>query len=177
MNQLALRRGACLVGGALSVLAGVVLVAGVLIRHEEPTAWLDRNLESTGAGAWLSQEPPLVTADRLAGAVRPRSRVVSSWGVALRYARGTVTVVAGPREGTANVYWDAGAGGSGRPLRHYRFGRYGWGGGDTATGPTDPTDPDGRRPPDGRFTSLTPDADVRTRRGEDFRGGGPGGGK
>jgi len=169
VNRFAHHRSACLVGGALSLLAGVVLVAGVLMTHEEPTAWLDGNLERTGTGAWLSQEPPLVTADRLARSVRPRSRVVSSWGVALRYARGTVTIVAGPRPGTANVYWDAGTGGANRPLRHYRFGRYRW--------PDGTVDPDGRRPPDGTFTSVAPDADVRTRRGEDFRGGGPGGGK
>jgi hypothetical protein len=172
VNRWGYRRGACLVGGALSLLIGVVLVAGVMITHDEPTEWLDRNLEPTGAGAWLSQDPPLVTADRLARAVGPRSRVVSSWGVALRYARGTVTVVAGPREGSANVYWDAGATGRNSTARYYRFGRYGWGGDDT----TDP-DPNRRRTPDGTFSSVTPDADVRTRRGEDFRGGGPGGGK
>jgi hypothetical protein len=156
----------------------MVLVAGVLIRHEEPTGWLDSNLERTGSGAWLSQEPPLVTADRLAKAVPPRSKVVSSWGIALRYGRGTVTVVAGPRPGTANVYWDRSSG-TGRAVRHYRFGRYGWW--NDAPGGFDPggtTDPDGRtRAPDGTFTQVAPDADVRTRRGEDFRGGGPGSGK
>jgi hypothetical protein len=168
MSPFALRRRLCLVGGALALLIGVVLVAGVLIRHEEPTAWLDSNLERTGSGAWLSQEPPLVTVDRLAKAVPPRSKVVSSWGVALRYGRGTVTVVAGPRPGTANVYWDRSSRTGGRAARHYRFGRYGWWN-DTGGGPT--------RAPDGTFTSVAPDADVRTRRGEDFRGGGPGSGK
>jgi hypothetical protein len=166
----AYRRGALMTGGALTVLAGLVLVAAVVVGHDEPTAWLDRHLESTGANTWLSPDSPLVTADRLADAVEPRSRVVSSWGIALRYARGTVTIVAGPRPGTASVYWDAGAGRRGHGPRFYRFGRYGWTDGGT-------TGPDGRRAPDGTFTSLTPDAEVRTRRGEDFRGGGPGGGK
>jgi hypothetical protein len=166
------RRRLFTVSGAMAVLVGIVLVGVVVLNHEDPTDWLDRNLESTGPNSWLSQDPPLVTADRLADAVDPRSQVVSSWGVALRYARGTVTVVAGPQPGTANVYWDRAAGGH-RGSRHYHFGRYVWGTGDGTTGP----DGTGRRAPDGTFSSLTPDADVRTRRGEDFRGGGPGGGK
>lgn len=160
--------------GAVAVLVGLVVVAVAVLGQRDPTRWLDQNLQRTDNRAWLSQDPPLVTAERLADAVEPASMVVSSWGVALRYARGTVSVVAGPREGTATVYWDAS---STRVHRSYRFGRYAW----WPDGGTDPApDPTGRRPPpgtDGTFTPLTPNAEVQTRRGEDFRGGGPGGGK
>ena len=85
--------------GALALLFGVVVVASVALGHDSPTRWLDENLERTDDNAWLSQDSPLVTADRLAEAVKPGSRVVSSWGVALRYSSGTVvldeTVTAG----------------------------------------------------------------------------------
>jgi hypothetical protein len=160
--------------GGLTLLFGLVVVASVLIGHAGPTAWLDRNLERTDDDAWLSQDPPLVTADRLADAVTPASRVVSSWGVALRYGGGTVTVVAGPREGSSNVYWDPS---TSVAHRRYRFGRYGWGSGsDLPPGPGDGSRPgDGTR--DGGLRSQAVDESVQTRRGEDFRGGGPGSGK
>ncbi|HEY8547694.1 MAG TPA: hypothetical protein VIL36_21675 [Acidimicrobiales bacterium] len=157
--------------GALSLLFGLVVVASVLIGHQSPTGWLDANLERTDHDAWLSQDPPLVTADRIAGAVEPGSRVVSSWGVALRYGGGTVTVVAGPREGTSNVYWDAA---SARSPRRYRFGRYGWD--DVPTG-TSGRRPGGQGADDGALRAQAVDESVQTRRGEDFRGGGPGSGK
>jgi hypothetical protein len=157
--------------GALAALFGVVLVASVAIGHEGPTGWLDANLDRTGDNTWLSQDPPLVTAEKLADAVKPGSKVVSSWGVALRYSRGSVTVVAGPREGTSNVYWDPS---SASTYRRYRFGRYGWGS-DPGLPPTSPGDPDGRTGT-GMRTQVVDDS-VQTRRGEDFRGGGPGSGK
>lgn len=164
--------------GALTLLFGVVMVASVAIGHEGPTGWLDANLERTDDNAWLSQDPPLVTADRLADAVQPGSRVVSSWGVALRYISGTVTVVAGPREGTSNVYWDPS---SARVHRRYRFGRYGWGGSPGSDLPGDPgtNGPTGPRPGGdaGGLRAQAVDESVQTRRGEDFRGGGPGSGK
>ena len=160
---------------AIVVLVGTLLVATVFVGHQGPVDWLDRNLEPTGSSSWLSQQPVIATADTIAGANPPASRVVDTWGVALRYGGGTVTVVPGPREGTSNVYWD-----SERSARAYRFGRYGWwgrrgGGGD---------DPDGTPASGGsgagsaRFAAEpAPVAAVQTRRGEDFRGGGPGTGK
>ena len=158
--------------GALVLLFGVVVVASTFIGHEGPVEWLDQNLDRTDDNTWLSQDPPLLTADRLASAVEPGSRVVSSWGVALRYSNGTVSVVAGPREGTSNVYWDPS---SSRTHRSYRFGRYGWlPGSNPSPGPgTDPR----TRTPDGALRAQAVDENVQTRRGEDFRGGGPGSGK
>ncbi len=170
--------------GALAVLVGVVVVAAAYVGHQGPVDWLDRNTERTGDGTWLAQEAPLAVADRMAAATRPRSRVVSSWGVALRYAGGTATVVAGPRPQTATIYWDGTSG----AVRRYRFGRLGWGTGD---GPEDtggggsgggngggPGVPGRGAPPrSSSFAEVTPDAAVQTRRGEDFRGGGPGSGK
>jgi hypothetical protein len=164
------RRRLAIGGGAIVALVGLVVGAALVIGQRDPVGWLDQNLERTDRHAWLSQDPPMTTAQRLADAVDPASMVVSSWGIALRYAGGTVTVVAGPREGTASVYWDASA----RRYRHYRFGRYRWW--SDAGGPAPA--PDGRASGQGTFTPLAAaDAAVQTRRGEDFRGGGPGGGK
>jgi len=154
-------------GGAISMLVGLLIVSAAVIQQQGPVDWLDRNLDRTGDAAWLSHEPPLVTAERMAEATRPSSRVVNSWGVALRYAGGTATVVAGPRARTANVYWDASRRSS---PRRYRFGRLIW-------DDTDGTPESRRTPGESRFAPVEADAAVQTRRGEDFRGGGPGGGK
>jgi hypothetical protein len=162
----AVRWGAIAVS-SLAVLGGALLMAAAFTGHRGPVDWLDRNLERTGSGAGLSQEPVVATADRIADATSPANRVTDTWGVALRYGNGTVTVVPGPRAGTANVYWDGRRSG-----RRYVYGRYGWarssnddgGGGGGASRSA--------------FTQVdAPDPGVQTRRGEDFRGGGPGSGK
>ena len=161
-----LRWGA-VAASSLAVLGGLLLVTVAITGHRSPVDWLDRNLERTGDGAWLSQEPVVATADRIAAATSPANRVTDTWGVALRYGGGTVTVVPGPRAGTATVYWD-----TRRTGRRYLYGRYLWGGG-TSTG-DDPGGSGGRS----SFVPVdAPDPGVQTRRGEDFRGGGPGSGK
>jgi hypothetical protein len=157
---------------AIVVLLGVLLVATVFVGHQGPVDWLDRHLEATGSSTWLSQQPVIATADTIAAANPPASRVVDTWGVALRYGRGTVTVVPGPREGTSNVYWD-----TERSPRAYRFGRYGWWGrgGGGGSGEDERAGSGGGT---ARFAAQPePAAAVQTRRGEDFRGGGPGSGK
>lgn len=163
-------RWAAVTVAGLAVLGGLLLVATSLMGHRGPVDWLDRNLERTGPGAWLSQEPVVATADRIAAASPPANRVTDSWGVALRYGNGTVTVVPGPRAGTANVYWD-----TGRSTRRYVYGRYGWGGG---TRDDDGSGSGGGSGGRAGFRPVeAPDPGVQTRRGEDFRGGGPGSGK
>jgi hypothetical protein len=82
--------------------------------------------------------------------------------------------VPGPRAGTANVYWDGRRSG-----RRYAYGRWGWYGGGGSS-PDDDSAGGGSGGAAGRnaFTPIaSPDAGVQTRRGEDFRGGGPGSGK
>lgn len=165
-------RNAGLIATLGIALIGFVLVGVAFARTQDPRDWLDDNATRTGDDAWTAPEEPLRFADRIASHARPESRVVTTWGVALRYERGTLTVTAGTSPGTTAIYWD---GHAGRGVRYYRLGRWSGGRGGFDPIPTDQDTPDGS-PRTGAAAAATADL-VQTRRGEDFRGGGPGGGK
>jgi hypothetical protein len=152
-----------LVLGAVVALGGILLIASSLLFTSKPVDWLDDNAQKVDDGTYLADDPPLVFSARLADAVEPRSRYVDASGVALRYRDMTVTVTNGETEGTSMVYVDR----TGSP-RRYSYGRYGVGGWAIVNGFSSQTS----ATPDGTTAGTT-----STRRGADFRGGGPGSGK
>ena len=93
--------------------------------------------------------------------MKPRSRFVDASGVALRYRNLTVTVTAAEQEGQSIVYVDRKG-----SRRRYYYGRYGLGGFSRIASFSE------QAPTPGSTASTT-----STRRGADFRGGGPGSGK
>ncbi len=172
MSRLGWAAGGIVVGGF--ALLGALLIAVAFVRTDDPRDWLDDNATAVSTGAWTAPEAPLRFADRIAQAVPPQSRIVNSWGVALRYRTGSLTITAGSADGTSAIYWDSTR--SAAVHRSWRLGRWPGGGGVFEPVPTGSTSGDGRSATGtaGRASAVEL---AQTRRVEDFRGGGPGGGK
>lgn len=170
MSRGRLLAGGIAVGGL--ALVGVMLIAVAFVRTDDPRDWLDDNATTVDSGAWTAPEAPLVFADRISRAVPPQSRIVNSWGVALRYRTGSLTVTAGSADGTSAIYWDSTRSATG--LRSWRIGR--WPGGSDVFEPasTGSAAGEGGSGTAGRASAV---GLAQTRRVDDFRGGGPGGGK
>lgn len=151
---------AIVLGGILS-LGGAFLIGNAFLSTPAPVKWLDAHTQKVDDGTYRANQTPLEVADDLAAAAKPRSRYVDASGIALRYRDLTVTATAGKEPSTSVIYVDRK-----NSRRRYYYGAWAAGRFSRVQGftsaPGDPTDPA---------------ATTSTRRGEDFRGGGPGGGK
>lgn len=84
--------GKALLGGAISVLLGALILVLALPDTKSPEGWIRDNYRAEG-GAYLSSKTPVATADEVRSALKPLDVVYDPAGVFLRYSGAIVGIL------------------------------------------------------------------------------------